>query len=348
VSASNSDTARPELWTLPRPLRLLLIEDDPDQAELMTAVLLDHFTDANITVASSGEEVFNLDLSAYDVGLCDLHLPDCTGLDLLPHLRSVSDLPVIMITGERFGPTAADAIRKGAMDYIVKQGDYAAIVPAVIEKTLAMAEIKRSNRRLEQELIQRNVELERLNEQLREMATIDPLTRLYNRRHFAELLEQLFSESVRYGSDLTCMMADLDNFKYVNDTRGHPMGDRLLHLTADVLRAILRKSDLPARYGGDEFVVLFPRTAPADAKASARRFVDALRRELRLKLPQAPPVTVSVGLASREHGQPTTGDALIRLADQALYLAKQAGKDRIMAVSPLEIETISESSPVVA
>lgn len=322
-----------------RPLQFLLIEDDPDQSELMTAVLSDHFPRATIEHARSGAEFDRLDLSKFHLAICDLHLPDCTGLELLAKVRSRSELGVIMVTGERFGQVAAQAIRAGAIDYLVKHGDYINVVPVVIEKALAMMEIRAINQRLEKELLERNAELERLNEQLREMAANDPLTGLYNRRHFEELLKQLFSEAVRYGTDLTCMMLDLDRFKQVNDTFGHPMGDRVLAVTADVLRRVLRQSDLPARYGGDEFVALLPRTTPEEARASARRIVSEFKQVLISRVPQAAGVTLSVGLASLERGQPPTADALVRLADQALYLAKAGGKDRIMVINPEEVGT---------
>lgn len=325
-----------------RELRFLLVEDDPDQGELMTSILTEHFPRCSIGHARSAVEFERLDPREFDLGIFDLHLPDCTGLDLLARIRSTCDLPVIMVTGERFGQVAAQAIRAGAIDYLVKHGDYIHVVPPLIEKALAMREIRAANARLERELLERNAELERLNEQLREMAAVDALTGLYNRRHFEELLRQLFSESVRYNSDLTCMMMDLDLFKNVNDTFGHQVGDRVLSLTADVLRHALRQSDLPARYGGDEFVALLPRTTPAEARSSALRIVSNFKHEMMRRLPHIRDVTLSIGLASRAHGEPKTAEALVRLADQALYVAKSGGKDRIVVIDPHTVVAVTD------
>ncbi|MFQ5502825.1 MAG: diguanylate cyclase, partial [Phycisphaerae bacterium] len=142
------------------------------------------------------------------------------------------------------------------------------------------------NAELEERVKQRTGALEEANKRFREMAARDSLTGLYNRRHFNDLLSQLFAESSRYQTDLTCMMLDLDNFKRVNDTLGHQVGDQLLRMTSNVIQQSIRESDIPVRYGGDEFVVLLPRTTPEDARASAERILDHFRSELIRELPQ--------------------------------------------------------------
>jgi diguanylate cyclase (GGDEF)-like protein len=187
---------------------------------------------------------------------------------------------------------------------------------------------------LEQRVRQRTKDLEKVNRQLREMASRDSLTGLYNRRHFNDILTQLFAEAERYGTELTCMMMDLDNFKRVNDTLGHQMGDQLLELTAQVIKASIRESDVAVRYGGDEFAVLLPQTSPNDARVSAERLLTRFREEIGRSLPEASIVSLSIGLASREQDQPTSAKELLNLSDEALYLAKAGGKDRIMVLRP--------------
>ncbi|HKQ50587.1 MAG TPA: diguanylate cyclase [Phycisphaerae bacterium] len=187
---------------------------------------------------------------------------------------------------------------------------------------------------LEQRVRQRTNDLEKVNRQLREMASRDSLTGLYNRRHFNEILSQLFAEAERYGKELTCMMMDLDNFKRVNDTLGHQMGDQLLELTARVITGSIRESDVAVRYGGDEFAVLLPQTSPNDARVSAERLLTRFRAEIARSLPEASIVSLSIGLASREQDQPGSAKELLNLSDEALYLAKAGGKDRIMVLRP--------------
>jgi diguanylate cyclase (GGDEF)-like protein len=189
------------------------------------------------------------------------------------------------------------------------------------------------NAELEDRVLQRTTELERANELLAEMAARDSLTGLYNRRHFGNLLTQLFAEATRYDTDLTCMMFDLDNFKRVNDSLGHQTGDRLLQLTAEVIRQTIRDSDIAVRYGGDEFVLMLPQTSLSDARAFAERLLAAFRVELMKDLPEAIVSSLSIGLASRGEHHPISAMDLVKLADEALYMAKAEGKNRITIVS---------------
>lgn len=166
--------------------------------------------------------------------------------------------------------------------------------------------------------------------QLEELASRDPLTGLYNRRHFSEVLLQNFSVAVRYHAPLSCVMIDLDKFKQVNDTRGHVTGDRVLMLLAKTIEGQLRTADVAARFGGDEFVLLLPQTDLDSARTMSERvlaeFADSLRREW-------PDLTTgaSAGLASLADPQVKSAEDLIRVADRALYRAKEAGQNSICA-----------------
>jgi diguanylate cyclase (GGDEF)-like protein len=189
------------------------------------------------------------------------------------------------------------------------------------------------NAELEDRVLRRTTELEAANKMLAEMAARDSLTGLYNRRHFGNLLTQLFAEATRYDTDITCMMLDLDNFKRVNDSLGHQTGDRLLQLTAQVIRETIRESDVAVRYGGDEFVLMLPQTALGDACSFAERLSARFRVELMQELPEAIVASLSIGLASRGENHPVSGMDLVKLADEALYRAKAGGKNRITIVS---------------
>jgi len=182
--------------------------------------------------------------------------------------------------------------------------------------------IVRLNAELEKRVVQRT-------QQLRELASREPLTGLFNRRHFNEMLERRFAEAQRYETDLSCLMIDLDGFKIVNDEFGHHVGDEVLQITANMITAQLRSSDVPARYGGDEFIALLPQTDVDRARVLVERIMERFQKELSAKLPHLR-VTMSVGIASLPSPDIHDADGLVRLSDHALYEAKSSGKNRVV------------------
>jgi two-component system, cell cycle response regulator len=171
-----------------------------------------------------------------------------------------------------------------------------------------------------------------------EGALQDPLTGLYNRRHFEERLGSELASSQRHGRPLSLLLVDVDHFKKVNDDHGHLAGDEALKMIAFVLRGAIRKEDVLARYGGEEFVVLARETALAGARALGERVRKAVERSRcawqgsDLGLTVSIGVTVSIGLAEFVAGR--SERELIEAADRALYLAKEAGRNRVVAMTP--------------
>jgi len=171
----------------------------------------------------------------------------------------------------------------------------------------------------------------RLREKLREQATLDVLTGLYNRRFLDESLARELHRALRRKSSLCVAMLDLDHFKRFNDTFGHEAGDALLRELGQLLRDKVRKSDISCRYGGEEFVLVFPDSSLADTRQRVeelRALVKAL--ELRHGDQTLGKVTVSVGIAQSRADGSKPGE-LLRAADEALYAAKQAGRDCVVA-----------------
>lgn len=175
-------------------------------------------------------------------------------------------------------------------------------------------------------------ELRALHDKLREEAIHDPLTGLYNRRYLEETLKRELSRAERDGHPLSVLMGDIDHFKRLNDTYGHPAGDDVLRALGSLLRRNVRASDIPCRYGGEEFVVVLPNTPLEVARERAE-----LVRQNFADLPIAfggrqLESTVSIGV-SVYLGHGDTVDALISAADQALYKAKQAGRNKVCIAS---------------
>lgn len=190
------------------------------------------------------------------------------------------------------------------------------------------------HQRAHESLVKLNNELEkrvaRRTRLLRHLATRDSLTGLYNRRYFDEMLKRRFAEAERYGHMLACMMIDVDDFKTVNDRFGHAEGDRRLTMLAGVLRRQMRVSDVGARFGGDEFVILLPHTDREQARTLARRVLEEFA-ELQAKADVVEPTTLSLGLTDTVGLEPREAPRLLHAADQALYAAKRGGKNCVWA-----------------
>jgi two-component system, cell cycle response regulator len=165
-------------------------------------------------------------------------------------------------------------------------------------------------------------------EQMRHLAETDPLTNCFNRRAMMEKLEQEMDRAARYATMLTGMMVDIDNFKQINDTYGHLVGDRVLKQLANLLKREQRSVDIVARYGGEEFVVLLPETTSVESRNFAERI---LRRVATYDFGESGKpvrVTISIGIASYPDERVSDGESLLWLADTHLYRAKSDGRNR--------------------
>lgn len=186
------------------------------------------------------------------------------------------------------------------------------------------------------EMLKLNAELEervqQRTHQLEDLASREPLTGLYNRRYFTEVLSREFAAAERYDADLTVLMFDLDHFKETNDRFGHRAGDEVLVLLADSIRNELREADVAARFGGDEFILLLPRTSGSAAAHVAERITDRFMETLAREFPDYP-TTLSIGVASLRVTRAHSAEVLIHEADGALYAAKTGGRNRTVAAS---------------
>lgn len=194
--------------------------------------------------------------------------------------------------------------------------------------------------RREEALRKSQQELELANEKLQALAATDELTGLANRRAFDKRLAVEFAQAKRKARVLSVLVLDADNFKRRNDLYGHPEGDETLRQLSRVLEKTVRAADLAARYGGEEFVVLMPETTEAQGLLLAERILAAVRTENWAH----EPVTVSIGVASL-HPSTRNEDRLVALADEALYAAKRAGKDRAIAYGQYYEQLIESMKP---
>jgi diguanylate cyclase (GGDEF)-like protein len=248
-------------------------------------------------------------------------------------------IPVILMTA-RQAAGKVEGLELGADDYLVKPFDMlelSARVKSMLRLKALQDALLEKNRELDaknRELDRANKELAQKREELLALSRTDPLTGLCNRRYFEERLHEEFARSKRYGSHLSLVMLDIDHFKRINDTFGHPFGDEVLRGVAHTARAQLREVDLLARYGGEELVALLPETAPEAALRVCERVREAIEalefehvgadRDRRLVR-----CTASLGLASVPSPLLATAEDLLRAADECLYAAKGAGRNRV-------------------
>ena len=322
-------------------LRLLLIEDDSQTRDAIRVALEDAFSfKVKVNCIADRAEALKQNLNEYELVLCDLHFTDGhgQGMTFLQDLQRRGNAPIVLVTDENVGHLVVEAIRKGATDYMVKTSDYLETIPMVVQKNLIMSNIRKENERLAAELekalgdvVEKNTQLERSLKLVEELAATDPLTNLYNRRYFSRMLDQAFGEALRYGMPLSCIMIDLDKFKHLNDTLGHQKGDELVMLAAKCIGDNLRKVDIAARYGGDEFVLLLPHTPAANAVIVADRIRNQFKPESKASLHLDNMVTMSMGVAELSRASMNKPELLISMADKALYAAKGKGRDCVFA-----------------
>lgn len=256
---------------------------------------------------------------APDLILLDVRMPGMDGHEVcrkLKQIEHVRDIPVIFITAMEDWNNEALGLELGAVDYITKPVR-SPIVRARIRNHLAL-------RQALAELALKNKELENL-------ASHDKLTGLYNRRKLDEFMAQEVLRAERYERPLSIIMIDIDHFKHVNDTYGHPVGDMVLTKFATYLTDTLRTSDIAGRWGGEEFVIICPETALDTAVILAERLREGYAA---LDFNGAGRLTASFGVAAHHAG--LSANEIIHYTDQALYSAKRSGRNRVVNTEEID------------
>jgi two-component system, cell cycle response regulator len=259
----------------------------------------------------------------FDVILIDCILPDIDGTKICSWLKQNEDtksIPIIMLTAKATTADKVLGLDSGADDYLSKP----------YEKVELSARISAALRTkfLQDELKRKSDEIRDMLAKVAVLSVTDPLTGLYNRRHFEELLGSEFKKALRFKTPLSCMMIDIDHFKVVNDTYGHAVGDAVIKDIAQVIRQNIRDVDTPCRWGGEEFIVLTPMTAKAFVEQLAQRILKCISDHVFTGI-GGQTITVSIGIADVSKRGIDTPNKLIHAADIAMYEAKQGGRNRI-------------------
>ena len=297
-------------------MKILLVEDSRATA-MVTTARLESFGH-EVEHAVSGQVALDyFQKSTFDLILMDIEMPGMNGFETTTRIRALEGgepwawTPIIFVTATDTPTNVVTAIEAGGDDFISKMAPESVLQA----KMKAMSRIAALRTRLAD-----------ANRKLQEQANLDGLTGLFNHTHTLQLLEDARSRARRSGTPLSFAMLDIDFFKKVNDTYGHPMGDRVIKSLALFLKQRLRKTDHIGRYGGEEFAVVLPDT---DA-ATALKVLDEIRQRFaEISYPAQPmdlSCTFSCGIAELHDG--VDSKALSKRADEALYEAKHSGRNR--------------------
>jgi diguanylate cyclase (GGDEF)-like protein len=298
--------------------RILVVDDHEDNVELLRARL--EARGYQVEAARDGLEALErVHERAPDLILLDVMMPKLDGIGVVRRIKGNPDLPFIPIIMQ----TALDAIQDkvegldaGADDYITKPIDFAEL-EARVKSLLRIKALQE--------------ELAKANESLLRMSQVDGLTGMDNRRHIEERLTEMFDHAARLNEPLAVVMCDVDHFKSVNDTHGHQAGDAVLRQVAEVLRDTAREIDRVGRYGGEEFLVLLPGANLQDGVAFAERVRQAIAEREFAYDGGTVRRTLSAGASAWPHPAIRHQEALVKAADEALYVAKESGRNRVVA-----------------
>ena len=322
-----------------RTLRVLLVESDVEITGRIKSSLTAHATAKDVgwdqvacrTIATL-HALHHIDLSPYDVIISGVSLEDGCGLDALVFVQGTSpDTPVIMTGDASESSIAVEAIRGGAVEFVLETTRLDISMPLAVEKALVHGQLRYENEGLQEDLGRSmadlavaNRKLEKSIRQLEVTARTDELTGLANRRWLNLMLEGRWDEAERHDVALAFLMFDLDGFKQLNDRLGHHRGDELLRLLGSVISDNCRSIDVAARYGGDEFCLLMPHTDADAALRVAQRIAKAFRSRIEALDLGEVDVDVSIGIGHRDVSHPPCAEAMVRHADEAMYAAKAA------------------------
>lgn len=322
------------------PVHVLIVEDDPGFAYLLSLKVSSHRQSVIISTASCKDDFENaIKQETFDCVITDFNLPDCRADELIERLGRVQpDCPAIVVSGSDRQDVVVRSIRSGGVDFIHKdkaiEGDH---LWDRLEAVLDNARQKKNERR----------RVERRIQHLTRLAECDALTGLANRRKLDEMIQGNGRTMPDRRGEICVVMLDIDHFKRVNDEFGHESGDRVLQSVADILKENTTSTDIAGRYGGEEFLVLRPHHSLANTVRWTERVREDIENQTLTNKGRAIRVTASFGIVSVRCDQFESD--VINKADSALYLAKSRGRNRVctwdMVVFDRIVNDIETGSP---
>ena len=286
---------------------ILIVDDTVENLDILAEILQDY----DVIDAINGKMALEIvHEEKVDLILLDIMMPEMDGYEVCQRLKSdpvSKDIPIIFLTAKTDEASIEKAYDVGGGDYVTK--------PFLPKELLSR--------------VKKELQIQQMMQELKRLAATDPLTRLYNRRHFDENTQPLYQLARREGKPLSLIMLDIDKFKSINDNYGHYIGDQVIIHLAETIKQNQRKSDLSARFGGEEFVMLLPNTDLQGANVLAEKLrknvQDAVLEISRRQILQ---YTISLGVAEINVSRGESIVEGIKKADVALYEAKEGGRNQ--------------------
>jgi diguanylate cyclase (GGDEF)-like protein len=330
-----SDLDMKKLIKFTKTLKVLYVEDNVDASNALES-LLKIFD--NIVLAYNGVDgLEKFRTSSFDLVITDIRMPKMSGTEMIRNMREINNaIPVIVSTAHQEQELLMECIELGVNGYLLKPINHKKLTNAihcVCGKLYYLYQNRRYEESLEELVKERTQELEASQKQLNLLVNRDPLTNLYNRRYFNDISQTLFNLASRDRDGLSLLMIDMDRFKVVNDSYGHLVGDMVLKELADVLLKTTRSSDVIIRFGGEEFLILLPHTHLNGAKKIAQKIrenVKNLEINIEDNIDKIVKFTVSIGVTECYCGDDKEVDTIVHRADEAMYEAKNNGRDKII------------------
>jgi len=327
-------------------MNILIADDEVAIRELVGEILKSEGHE--ITLAEDGEDALEkFKRTWHEIVFSDIRMPKMNGIELLAAVKEINaNTQFVIMTSHASIDNSIEALKKGAFDYILKPFEDLDIVTDAVNRAMANLSGIRRQKYLLDTLSRQNEDLDTLNIKFRDLAIRDGLTGLFNRRYTQERLDKEFDRATRFTRELSVLFMDLDHFKFFNDTHGHQAGDEILQILAALMTQAVRESDTLARWGGEEFVVVAPETNQEDACMLAERIRKSVAGHAFPNAAQQPLgiVSLSIGVASKSNGTESP-EKLLRFADDAVYCAKDSGRNRTVFCSGPEQMNHVEAPP---
>ncbi len=313
----------------------ILVADDEITIRSLVGELLE---DAGhvVTLAEDGVDALEkFNRTWHEIVFSDIRMPNMTGIELLAKVKEINDnTQFIIMTSHASVENSVAALKNGAFDYIIKPFEDLDVIVDITNRAIANLTAIRKQQYLLSTLSRQNVELGDLNKKFRELSIRDGLTGLFNHRYTQERLSEEFARARRFERELSILFMDVDNFKFYNDTHGHQAGDVILETIGELMSNVSRESDVVSRWGGEEFIIIAAETSKKQACALAEKIRLLIAGHDFPHAAEQPlgKISISIGVSTISEVTKYAED-LVRLADNAVYFAKDHGRNRTVFCS---------------